>query len=462
VPAGSRHGAAITVTVRAVDIALRSATSTPTTQLTFVDRAPPFLASVATIERFNRPLARGLAGQYAVGDGMTLVVSASDDNALGWVVYELGPPASFRDSVALSGRSFIDRQLTITIRPEWVGAPVMSVYVRDGVGLVSRTLRSEPDSLRFYPLVQRPTIMLPLGSQAEIGDIAYDPRRDLVYIASPRENRVIVLSPSSMTLQPSIELGARPSGIDVTPSGDSLLVAIPSSKSVTVVDLTRQPAMQKAVAMPLLDTAGTVHPSVTPAPDGLRVAANGKAFVMLSHPTSSGDATVEIDLRTGAQRFRTDARGTWSFPGWPKTMGRTNDHGRIYLQSYCPRRYDSASDTFTPCMSEVRANYAGFTFDATGSRLTHGEHLLDADMRVLWTAEPIQGLVPYAAITPDGGTLHLGVRQGLTRMRVADRIMLERVPVPVTVERVFVAPSGAWALAFQSRDGARVARVDLR
>jgi hypothetical protein len=39
--------------------------------------------------------------------------------------------------------------------------------------------------------------------------------------------------------------------------------------------------------------------------------------------------------------------------------------------------------------------------------------------------------------------------------------MLERIPIPVTVNRLFVSPTGQWILAFESNGEARVTRVDL-
>ena len=47
-------------------------------------------------------------------------------------------------------------------------------------------------------------------------------------------------------------------------------------------------------------------------------------------------------------------------------------------------------------------------------------------------------------------------------MRFSDKVMLERIPIPVSAKRMFVAPSGAWVLVFQNSYGARVTRVDVR
>jgi hypothetical protein len=188
-------------------------------------------------------------------------------------------------------------------------------------------------------------------------------------------------------------------------------------------------------------------------------------IVMSMYSTSAGDQAIEVDLATGAQRIRTDARGVGrSYQFWTRFMGRNPDRSRIYLlASDCSMEYESATDSFTPCgPSVVHAEY-GLAFDASGSRFTTWNQLLDANLQQLWVHDQLNWQEgDKLAISPDDATIYLGGMFGITAMRFADKTMLERIPIPLTAEKLFVDPNGKWMLAFQNTYGARVTRVDLQ
>jgi hypothetical protein len=213
----------------------------------------------------------------------------------------------------------------------------------------------------------------------------------------------------------------------------------------------------------VLDTTA-LSPGVTVAPSGLRVAANGKAIVMLTNATAHGDQAVEVDLTTSAERIRSDARWPIAFAqDWSTILGRNSDRSRIYvLGNGCTGWYASSTDTFTSCGSGIFTEYGGMTFDASGQRLTRGATVYDRDVHALWDVYPIANVGPDAAISPDGSTVFLGAGPSLTTARLADRTMLSRTPLPLRVERLFVAPNGTWLLAFHNTNGSRVTRVDLQ
>ena len=94
---------------------------------------------------------------------------------------------------------------------------VLKAYARDAAGLTSNVLTSPTDSLRFYPVVNRPTTTpLQLSQYHEVKDIVYDAKRDLMYVAIATENNIAVFSPSSMTLQSPIALPAGTGGMDLS------------------------------------------------------------------------------------------------------------------------------------------------------------------------------------------------------------------------------------------------------
>ena len=465
VPNGVHSGVPLTVSVRAFNAALVGTAKSVETQLAYADNTPPTLTLARTLERQQNPQANGLAGQYAVGDSLIVFASARDNDALGWLVWELGPPANVRDSLAgWPGQPVTEWALKLKVRPEWVGTPALKVYARDVNGLTSEVATSPTDSLRFYPVVTHPTsAALQLSAQSDADDMAYDVKRGLMYVGIPQENRIVVFSPTTMALQPPIILPGTPAAMDLSLSGDSLLVAVPSAKSIQVIDLTKPQATPATLKLSILDSINDGFGGAALAPGGVRIAANGKMIVVLINPTPNGDQVVEVDLTTGRQRIRTDTRGMSRVVTFlMRFMGRTDDRSRIYIFGGCVNRYDATSDTFSTCPSNVGGGLDGFTFDASGTYMTLGRSILDAEMHTTWTADPINQWNPNLAITSNDDRVYLGALQSLTTMRFADKVMLERMTIPMGVERLFPDPSGSWLLAFQRQSGAKVVRVDLR
>jgi hypothetical protein len=210
----------------------------------------------------------------------------------------------------------------------------------------------------------------------------------------------------------------------------------------------------------VLDTAAAANASTPPAPDGLAIAANGKLIVMLSAPTRSGDEAVEVDLATGAERIRTDARElSVPTPLWTRYMGRSPDRSRIYFLGNCSVMYTAATDTFSaPCGGDFVSGVMGFTFDTLGTRFTRGGLVVNADLSGRYA--PPMGFT--TAISPGGSTLYLGWTLSINVERYSDKLIVERIPIPITAERIFPSPDGKWLLAFQDYNGARVVRVDLQ
>ena len=274
--------------------------------LAYVDRIPPTLLWANTDVRSASATGSGLAGQFAIGDNFRLFAGAKDNVALGWLIYELGPPANVIDSVQATPQQTSMNFLTqITVGPGWLGPSSLKVYVRDAAGLTSNVLASPADSLRFYPVVSRPTTTpLQLSQYHETKEMVYDAKRDLMYVAIATETDIAVFSPSSMTLGTPITLPAAPGGMDLSLSGDSLLVAVPGTHSIAVVDLTHPSAPPTMIPLPVVDTAGVVAGmgDATPGPSDVRIMSNGKMFVFLTWGTRSNDVVVEVDLTTGAQR----------------------------------------------------------------------------------------------------------------------------------------------------------------
>ena len=453
VPVGMTPGVPLVVWVRAYDAALEGTERSLQTQLTFVDVTPPTIS-----------MPWNIAGQFAVGDTMTLSANGYDDNLLGWLVWSLGPPANARDSVAATpGHAAELLSAPVIIRPEWVGTPVASLYVRDAAGLTSATISTQPDGLRFYPVVNRPTtdplVLSPVG---DVDDIVYDAQRGLMYVGLPNDYRIGVFSPSTMAAQPPIVLSGPFGGMDLSLSGDSLLVAVPSADAIYVFDLTHPSAPPSTLRLTVLDTAATYRGGPFQ-PSAVRVAANGKMLVFLTYSTTSNDQVVEVDLATGKQRVRTDARLLATVdPLWTRYLGRSPDRSRIYAVGTTAGTYDAASDTFTISLLGSLSTCTGMTFDNAGAMLTRGNEVRDRDLQRV--AEMyFAGHGVCIAISPDGSTVYeADGGANLRSMSLGTQLMIERVPLPLAPDRLFVDPGGDWLLAFKTRQGAKVTRVALR
>jgi hypothetical protein len=459
VPPGSMKNVPIAITVLAADGALQQGSRGVQTQTVVVDRTPPVLSDVNYIHIAN------LAGQFAVGDSLWFTVNASDNDEVSWFLWELGAPANVRDSVrapVVGGIPYWFALLPVT--PAWVGAPILSLRARDASGLESNVLSSTQDSLRFYPLLTHPTTAVATGTAStsafpNLGDLVYDAKRNVFYIVMVSTNEIAVLDVATMTFRTPIKVASPAGGLDLSVSGDSLLVTLPASKSLAVVDLAQPAAPPSTIALSVLDTAGTSSPNS--APMLVRVAANGKAVVTLAYTTRAGDDIVTVDLKTGGQAIRSDGRKPYAFG--VVSAGITPDRSRLLMFDYnCPRSYVSASDSFTPCGQQAGLNVRGFTFDAAGQRYALGNGAYDGDFHLLRMSPLIKAIQPASAISSDGTVLYLGAYQSVRAMRIADGIFTERFDIPLTVDRLFVSPAGDWLMAFQTSAAARATRVDLR
>jgi len=453
IPSGMTPDLPLVVWVRAYDAALDGAERSLQTQLTFTDVTPPTIG-----------LPWNISGQFAVGDTLALTANAYDDNLLGWLVWSLGPPANARDSVAATpGHAYEMLTANVVIRPEWLGTPIASLYVRDAAGHTSTTVSTQPDALRFYPVTERattqPLVLSPVG---DADDMVYDAKRGLMYVGLPNDYQIGVFAPSTMTAQPPIVLSGPFGGMDLSLSGDSLLVAVPAADAIYVFDLTHPSAPPSTLRLTVLDTASNYRGGPF-RPSALRIAANGKMLVFLTYPTTSNDQVVEVDLATGEQRVRTDARMlTTVDPLWTRYLGRSPDRSRIYAVGMTAGIYDATSDTFTISLSGSLSTCTGMTFDNSGTVLTRGNEVRDQDLHRLAELY-FAGVAVCVAISPDGSTVYeTDGGANMRSMTLATQLMIERVPLPLTPDRLFVDPGGDWLLAFKTRQGAKVTRVDLR
>jgi hypothetical protein len=139
VPRGATLGVPLAIVVQAADLALQTTTTRVETTMRVVDRRPPVIVS-------HGPL----SGDFTVGQLFPITVRATDNNQLGWLVYEFGAPVHLVDSVRVAADvPTSDWNVPLLVRPTWVGTPSLTVFVRDAAGNASFPLQSPTGGLRF-------------------------------------------------------------------------------------------------------------------------------------------------------------------------------------------------------------------------------------------------------------------------------------------------------------------------
>jgi hypothetical protein len=238
------------------------------------DNIPPVLDSVGM--RFGGALPSG-ALLLVSGWTNTLQVWASDNHALAWIGWSLGPPLNVQDSIAVTGTT-AGADLPLAI-PQSLGGDTASlaIFVSDGDG--------NHDTLDVSHIGIISTLSHPVRTAPvldTITDLAFDQKRGLIYLAQPDSQRIAVLSLATMTYQPPILFPGRPISLDLTPGGDSLVVAPDSSTSLTIVRLVGTP--QLIGTLPVAPDNEIYNEYLV---YRVRVASNGQAVVIMRTTTGS-------------------------------------------------------------------------------------------------------------------------------------------------------------------------------
>jgi hypothetical protein len=451
IPPDAVVGEPIRIQAYAADAFLQVGTTVFPDSVRLVDRVAPVLVS-ASLESIPGSVTR-LSGTFAEGDTIPLSVRTTARVPVSWLVYTLGAPVNVHDSVAVPSGGQYEHTIRIPTRAGWAGTPPISVYVRGSSSLASNVISSAPGGPNIYPQRVRPVRSAATANPAT--DMVLDEARGLLYL-SFWEKRVEVLSLATMTFGTPITLPAGASGIDLTRKGDTLLVAL-GNQSLGVVDLARPGSVDQVPLAP----GGTAMWAT-----GVRVAANGKVLVSAAPVGTHGASVVEMTSSGTGQRVRTDAAaaGVW-------TMAiRSADRSRVIFHNgglpSCSIVYSAASDAFGSCIGTEQSGTWSST--PSGSRFARGYGVQDVasgPVRVfpfLWQGTYASG------ISPDGADLYIGAYGGLTRARISDGALLERIPLPpVTDGRILFTGGGRYLLAVDAHvgraaDPTRVYLVDLQ
>lgn len=447
IPDSCAIGVPASVRVEILDGASRVGSREVATGLAPVDRTPPTL-HIPYYRYGPNGRFEAFAGTFFTGETMSIVAWAADNHRLASIGWEELPTGT-RDSLRVSGTS-VDTVVRIRVPPEWNGPIQLLLWARDSVGLSSDVIASLADSLLVFPTVERPYRLTNTYGTSLAARV--DTLRQRVLLLQQGWHRVLALDLATGAQVGSVEVPDYPTAFDGSPGGDSLLVLLPNTRALAVVDL-------RDLSLP----AGVIHLTALDSARGdrlrnLAVAANGKVFVSWQDPGGTVTGLLEVDLRTLVQRQRTDVGD-----GGPVGAGDLRsslDHTTLWLGANgLAQRYHPDLDRFDAGM----ASPIPTSMDRSGSRLAIGRQVYDASLqyqRTVWSPDPFASATP--TLSADGETLYYAIpTRGILRGRVSDGTLLDRTAAPTYVESLWPSADGKTLVGILA-GGGTVALIDVR
>ena len=436
-------GVPISIGLFVVDAALQHTERMLDTPLMLEDVSPPQIVPMFH-QRSGSSNTQGFSGNWYQGDTLRWTFNATDNRALRYLHWRV-EPFGFRDSLLASGpAASLDARLILD--SAWTGPMQLRLFARDVGGLVSDTIAVAVD---VKPSHQNPvrTAIVPGWNW----DALFNPDGSALYLRDPNGGSVRELSTTTMSVTRTFSLGGFPTDFDRTPSGDSLIAAVPSLGKLVVMDLTQPGNTTTLLNVPSPD-------SVSRPPGGIRMAANGKALITVANP--GGALLVELDLGTGVRQLRTDAGVAGNVGGGD--MARSYDHQVVVFNGggQLFQRYDATTNSFGPRRDP--RTYARPVVDGTGTRVAIGYQLYDANLQFERAVGPIS--IPPVALSPDGLYLYVALwNEGVIRYRTSDGQVVDRIPTNLLTTMLRISDDGKTLAIIESGQSqpTRIALVDL-
>jgi hypothetical protein len=382
-------------------------------------------------------------GTIRTGETLELQVNAWDNQRLTYIGYS-GP--GLRDSVAATsiGDSHV---FHLTVPGEWrITRPNLAVWARDASG---HGYEISTPRVPVYDFTDRPTMRVPLLPQLYPQQALLDEKRNAVYLlrAGPGgHGELHGVNVVTGQLLPTIELPDGSSHFAFSSSGDSLLLALTSSKTLGVVALSQ--AGRPVTVVPLqYDGASNRIPRAVQA-------SGDRVFVALGSDRDWG-RLMEVNLATGAQTIRTDLDGGSNVALNP-TLATLPD-GRVYVGSEAPVLdarflYSPTFDAFTPTTRFGFGSSNFYSASATG-RFLMGATVYDAALDSVAHAPPWDWAGNFAvALSPDGGAVYQSTSYGYHKIRLSDGKLLEQVKLPTPIRFLIATADGARVIAISDSD----------
>lgn len=400
--------------------------------------SPPAIAVIDTAHpAISGSLATShAAGGAAPGDTITLTIHASDRRKLAYVGYRFGPPANVADSVSTSGQTY-SVSTPIVVPPTWIGTSSYTIFARDSMGnRTERVLGSLTAAARSRRAITSVSL------SGAVRDAAFDMKRGRVYMSIPSQNQVASLSLSDMTFGAPYSFQRAPHGVDVTPGGDSLIVALVDTIDMSIINIPSGTATNFRVASPGLPPGSHLWA------ENVRIANNGKAIFTLGFEGFGyGSTLYEADLSTGGlQRLATV---TDDVP-----LAAAGDRSRVLAlidDSCCPEDalvYDAdkrtlitqATTTINRYYNWVSADLAGDRFMIESSVYTQDFHPVTSYTGDAYTGGP-------SSLSPDGQSGYFATATGIIHVRFSDGATIETFALGAQPDGMWLSSDGLTILA---------------
>jgi hypothetical protein len=395
-----------------------------------------------------------LAGDLFVGDQLSVIMEARDAQGLRALIWEV-PQQGVTDSQIVVG-PFAGVGFFRDLTPAWVGEIGVRFYARDSRGLASEVVFSAPGALNVHPTVSRPTVTRSFA--AETREVAIDALRGRAYLLHANQRQVEIIQLSTITTVGIITLPAISSDLDLTVSGDSLVLAYPSLGALGVVDLALPDPSPVTVPITPLDQA------LRQAPVYLRALAHGKVFVTLEGDTPEAFRLLEVDPRTGIGQVRMDAGSGGYIQGG---IERADDGSAAVVGAGegLFQRYDLSGEVFGPLRARPLTD-ARLRVDRVLQRASIGLILFDSELRQTGQVNSTFG-GPFGAsvLSSDGESLfYADYVHGLVDARTSDGSLISATRLPTLTSYFRRSSDGTWLVVVESLDGATsfVTVIDLR
>ena len=278
--------------------------------------------------------------------------------------------------------------------------------------------------------------------EAPVQDIAYDAKRNLLYLAEPSFSQIGVLSLASLQYTIPIPTGTnRPTGLDLSAGQDSLIVSLPEAKAIGVINL--------ATSSRVFDTVRiSLDNFLNRRPDILRVLAEGRVIIAVTFDGSGfGGQVLEYNLATRTQRVRTDVGVNQSVTELTR-LARSSDRQRMLLlidDSCCPLWgfvYNAQTDQWSSRFDTVNRYFPSVATNSDGSRFLIGATLFTGALTFLQTYSPSGYNDGPTALATDGATAFFATSDGVLQVRLADGGITRTLPTTGAPTQLHVLPNG--------------------
>jgi len=432
VPPGTHLGDAVMVTVTTTD-GFGNETAVERVVRVADSTAPTMRFTIDTVHHPELdPRVFPLA--FMAGDTLRIDLIVSDNHSLTWFGYRM---LEFGDSVTTDSATDSVRfefEIPQGTNSYWAN---IHLFAADSSGnSTEEMVYAVAMDGRIRPIDAIDPYASPLIDWDQQGHYAFDVKRDVLYVADFL-SKLNVVSLDGVT-EELIEFGRSVRGVDLTPSGDSLVVALEGQPNLLLVwDIDRGRSVIDTIVVAFGQDCHLWH---------MQIAANGHALV--TGWSRSACPTIDIDLATRAQRYR-------QIPDTVRNLASSGDGRTVILWNQNDALiYWSDTDSLSALINlfptyHFEINHAGPSLDHLGNSVLIRNRLYDSELsNYRWLLPDPGGVPPAQALSADGRTAFFGACPGYWKVDVATGEVLERVILPRIADRIVAHPDGRRLIVF--------------